>query len=74
MNGVSACSLSQEVAFRERRDGRQVVRSRRGAQVAEHLRPSECRCTVTRQLYCEHPFVDHVSKAVDEASAVEVEA
>jgi hypothetical protein len=60
--------------FREGRDGWQVLRRQRGAQVAEHVRPAEGRRTVTRQLHGEQAFVDHLSKTVDDASAVEVEA
>ena len=60
--------------FREGCDGRQVLWRRRRAQVAKHVRPPEGRRNVTRQLHGEQAFVDHLSKAVDEASAVEVEA
>ena len=60
--------------FREGRDGRQVSRRRRGAQVAEDVRASEGWRTFTRQLHGEQAFVDHVAEAVDDAGAVEVEA
>ena len=66
--------MSHEVASGRDASGGQVLRRRRGAQVAEYVRPSEGRRPVTRQLHGEQAFVDHVSKTVDDPSAVEIQS